>query len=487
MKVSILAFSCALLSCAAFGEEAYPATVEEGFESLFNGKDLRGWYGSTIFAVEPYQTTLSTGEIREENVLACVERPGRIDRGNLLTRKEYENFVLRFEVLLPENGDCGIGLRVPNPTVNAAFEGMGEVQILDDGGSKFYDAESRTPKLKAPYRYSGSVFGIAASRRDNVNKQIWGKEKNFAGNGSYMRRCGLWNFFEIRVIGSEIEVVVNGTLVTKTNVAGLKGDGDTLDARSHLGLQNKKGHIAILGASTNVLLRNIRVLELPKDAKMDGVCPKMTTKEIAGFTAYFNGDAEQLKTMWKGVTPSRKFDNPLVRAAADPDTLLEMQRTADFARDAHWHVRKGVLFFDGFRGGYSLATAKDFKDFELWADWRLLSVTGDSGLYLRGSPQVQIWDAHNQWGIGSGGLYNNVKNPSRALAIADRLVGDWNRFHVIMRGEKVTVYLNGVLVVDGVTLENYWNRAQAIFPEGQIELQCHGDPIEWRNIFIREL
>ena len=56
-----------------------------------------------------------------------------------------------------------------------------------------------------------------------------------------------------------------------------------------------------------------------------------------------------------------------------------------------------------------------------------------------------------------------------------------------MRGEKVTVWLNGVLVVDNVTLENYWDRKQAIFPKEQLELQCHGDPTEWRNVFIKEL
>ena len=120
-----------------------------------------------------------------------------------------------------------------------------------------------------------------------------------------------------------------------------------------------------------------------------------------------------------------------------------------------------------------------------------MSITGDSGLYLRGAPQVQIWDAHNQWHIGSGGLYNNqyakTGNLSKALKIADRQVGDWNRFHVIMRGEKVSVWLNGELVVDNVTLENYWDRSKKIFPSEQIELQCHGDPTEWRNVFIREL
>ena len=123
----------------------------------------------------------------------------------------------------------------------------------------------------------------------------------------------------------------------------------------------------------------------------------------------------------------------------------------------------------------------------MWVDWRIMSVQGDSGLYLRGAPQVQIWDANNDWGIGSGGLYNNKKNPDKALCIADRLVGDWNRFYIKMVGEKVTVRLNGAVVVDNVTLENYWDRQQPIFPCEQIELQCHGDPIEFRNIFIRDL
>jgi hypothetical protein len=116
-----------------------------------------------------------------------------------------------------------------------------------------------------------------------------------------------------------------------------------------------------------------------------------------------------------------------------------------------------------------------------------LTVRGDSGLYLRGSPQVQIWDPHNQWKIGSGGLYNNKKNPSQALAIADRQIGDWNTFYIKMVGDTVTVKLNGTLVVDNTVLENYWDRSQPIFPKEQIELQCHGDPIEFKNIYIREL
>ena len=471
---------CCLLDCGP-----YPETIDEGFVSLFNGKDLSGWEGSKKYAVETIDVKLNNGTVAKTPVIAYT--PGADGQcRNLVSEKEYENFVLRFDFMLPAGGDSGLGIRVPDSGVDAAYDGMCEVQLLDDGASDYYDAAAKKDKL-APYRYAASAFGIAAARRDNVGKQIWGKDANFAGAASYMRKPGMWNFMEVKVVGSEIEVHLNGYLVTKADVAQFKGDGDTPDGKKHPGLRNRKGRISFCGDDSTAKFKNVRVKELPRCAKMDGVCPKQTMKTPAGFTAYFTGDPAQLKTMWKGVTTDEGFDNPAKRQAATPAKRAEMQKKADAQRDAHWHVRNGNLYFDGYQGGYSLATAKDFKDFELWADWRTMSITGDSGLYLRGSPQVQIWDVYNQWGIGSGGLYNNQKNPDKPLAIADNVVGDWNRFHVIMRGEKVTVWLNGVLVVDNVTLENYWDRSKPIFPVEQIELQCHGDPTEWRNIFIKEL
>ena len=487
--MAFLAAGAALVGgcCGICGGGSYPETVDEGFVSLFNGKDLTGWYGSQMYGVETIDVKLNNGTTKKEAVLACLPgRKAKGDRGNLLTVREYRNFILRFEFLMPENGNNGLGIRTPGPEVDAAYSGMCELQLLDDGGSSYYDAAAKKDKLK-PYQYTGSVYGVVPSRRDNVGKQIWGKDKNFTGGGSYVRKPGMWNFEEVRVIGSEIEVYLNGYLVTKADVSAFKGDGDTPDGKKHPGLHNAKGHIGWLGHGHAVKWKNIRIKELPDDAKMSDVCPRAKAKAPAGFTAYFDGDPAQLRTMWKGVTTDEKFDNPAVRQAATPAKRAEMQTKADAQRDAHWSVRNGSLFFDGYKGGYSLATKKDLKDFELWADWRILSITGDSGLYLRGSPQVQIWDAHNQWGIGSGGLYNNQKNPSNALTVADRPVGDWNRFHVIMRGEKVTVWLNGVLVVDNVTLENYWDRSKPIFPVEQLELQCHGDPTEWRNVFIKEL
>ena len=465
----------------------YADTVEEGFVPLFNGKDLTGWFGSSAYGVETNAVKLNNGTVKQEVVLACYpERKGADDWGNLLTEKEYRNFILRFEFVMPENGNNGLGIRTPCPKVDAAYAGMCELQLLDDGGSAYYDKDAKKDKLK-PYQYTGSIYGIVPSLRDNVDKQIWGKDKNFTGGGSYVRKPGMWNFEEVKVIGSEIEVYLNGYLITKGDVSQWKGDGDTPDGKKHPGLHNAKGHIGWLGHGHHVMWKNIRIKELPDNAKMGVVCPCQKAACPEGFTTYFDGDPAQLKTMWKGVTTEEKFDNPKVRQAATAEKRAEMQKKADAGRDAHWSVRNGNLYFDGYRGGYSLATYKDLKDFELWADWRTMSITGDSGLYLRGAPQVQIWDAHNQWGIGSGGLFNNQKNPSQALKIADRPVGDWNRFHVKMVGEKVTVWLNGELVVDNVTLENYWDRSQPIFPVEQLELQCHGDPTEWRNIFIKEL
>ena len=462
-------------------DAAAPATNADadGFVSLFNGKDLTGWIGATkTYGVDP----------KEPGVLQCFpDRAGAGGGGNLCTEKTYRNFVLRFEFCMPTNGNNGLGIRMTDVDKDAAYYAMCELQLLDDGGDWYYDAKHGMDKLHA-YQYTGSVYGIVPSLRDNIGKQIWGKEKNFADGGSYLRCAGLWNFEEVRVIGSEIEVYLNGILITKADVSKFKGDGtDTPDGKKHPGLHNMEGHIGWLGHGHNVKWRNIRIKELPDCARMDAVCPCSVKKCPAGFTALFDGKPEQLIANWKGVTTREKFDNPIVRQAAKPAKRADMQKFADEHMVKHWSVRNGVLFFDGFRGGYSLATKKDYKDFEMFVDWRILSVTGDSGLYLRGSPQVQIWDAHNQWHIGSGGLYNNKKNPDKALTIADNLVGSWNTFRVKMVGEKVWVWLNGQLVVDNTTLENYWDRSRPIFPVEQIELQCHGDPVEFRNIFIKEL
>lgn len=194
-----------------------------------------------------------------------------------------------------------------------------------------------------------------------------------------------------------------------------------------------------------------------------------------GFIALFNGKD---LTGWKGLVAS-----PPVRAKMSPEQLAEAQAKADEKMRAHWKVEDGVLVFDG--KGDNLCTVKDYGDFELLVDWKILP-KGDSGIYLRGTPQVQIWD-HNSNPVGSGGLYNNQKHPSKPLQCADNPIGQWNTFRIKMIGENVTVWLNGKLVVDNVVMENYWERDKPIYPTGPIELQNHGNTLYFKNIFLREI
>ena len=202
-----------------------------------------------------------------------------------------------------------------------------------------------------------------------------------------------------------------------------------------------------------------------------------------GFVALFNGTD---LSGWKGLLKGPN-DNPAKRAALTPEELKKFQNEADEDMRAHWKVEDGALVFDG--KGRSLCTAKDYGDFEMLVEWKIKK-DGDSGIYLRGSPQVQIWDTERpNAGVGSGGLYNNQKkeNPSKPSKKADKPVGEWNTFRIFMMGDLVTILLNGELVVDNVVMENYWERDKPIYPTGQIELQNHGNTLYFRNIFIREI
>ena len=198
-----------------------------------------------------------------------------------------------------------------------------------------------------------------------------------------------------------------------------------------------------------------------------------------GFVSMFNGKD---LTGWQGLV-----ENPLARAKMRPAELARKQAEANKKVPLNWSVRDGMIWFSG--KGDNLCSVKEYGDFEMYVDW-LISKEGDSGIYLRGTPQVQIWDTSRVDAgaqVGSGGLYNNKINPSKPLKVADNPVGDWNTFRIIMIGEKVSVWLNGELVVDDVILENFWDRNIPIFPKGAIELQAHGTDLAFRDIFVREI
>jgi len=198
-----------------------------------------------------------------------------------------------------------------------------------------------------------------------------------------------------------------------------------------------------------------------------------------GFKPMFNGKD---LTGWQGLV-----ENPVVRAMMKPAELAKKQIEADKKVPGNWSVKDVCIWFTG--SGENLCSIKEYGDFEMFVDWKI-SKAGDSGIYLRGSPQVQIWDTSRVEAgaqVGSGGLYNNLINPSKPLKVADNPVGDWNTFRIVMIGEKVSVWLNGELVADNITMENYWDRKIPIFPKEAIELQAHGTDLAFRDIYVREI
>ena len=205
-----------------------------------------------------------------------------------------------------------------------------------------------------------------------------------------------------------------------------------------------------------------------------------------GFTAIFNG--ENLDG-WFGLG---HFDPRQLAAMSDEERAAKKkQDLADAVQ--HWTVENNELVNDGH--GVYLTTEREYGDIELMIDYKTVALA-DSGIYLRTTPQVQIWDfteAGGKWNLdadkGSGGLWNNSpgtpgKNP---LVLADKAFGEWNHFHILQTGARTTIYLNDQLVVDHAIMENYWDRSNPLAPKGYIQLQTHGGEIRWRNIFLKEL
>ena len=204
-----------------------------------------------------------------------------------------------------------------------------------------------------------------------------------------------------------------------------------------------------------------------------------------GFAALWNG--HDLDGWWGATT-----EDPRQYLALDP-AAMEQKRLASMADiQQHWSVQNGELVNDGH--GLFLTTETNYGDFELLVDYKTVPLA-DSGIYLRGCPQVQIWDSteKDKFALGadkgSGGLWNNSpgapgKDP---LVLADRPFGEWNHFRIVMAGSRVWVWLNGRQTVNGAVLENYFDRKLPVPPRGPLQLQTHGGEIRWRNLFIREL
>ncbi len=247
----------------------------------------------------------------------------------------------------------------------------------------------------------------------------------------------------------------------------------------------------------NVFRFAIACLALAGSARAADKAGPDDNKAPAGYTLLFNG--KDLSN-WHGAVAINERSKP-------QEALVQLQDKANKLASETWAVQDGILVHTpkidakGKKSGVSLGTAKDYGDFEFLIDWKI-EEAGDSGIYLRGNPQVQVWDSeHLPKGLeadantGSGGLWNNPlpkgvdpKSIGKVpLKKADKPVGEWNTFKMTMKGDKVTIHLNGELVVDNAALANYWDKGKPLPPTGPIELQYHGDKLWFKNIYIKEL
>ena len=387
----------------------------------------------------------------------------------LLTDSEYSDFVLRFDFRLAPGTHGLIGLRsqFQSPAdLNAAhFPGL-VLSLNDDNATT------------APHDRHGSLVGVAAAMP------------------GALKPAGQWNTQEIRAQGRRITVSLNGRTVVDANLNALR---DPAILRNHPEVFRPRGQIVFIARRGTLQLRNARIAQLPR-ARFPN------EPATHGFQALFNG---QDLIGWQGEL-RRLVDytnNPgPTLASLTADQKATKQKEANRRMREHWSATDGELIANG--RGDNLVTTSQFGNFELQLDWRT-SRRGASGIFLRGQPQVQIWDPLEgpaNAAVGSGGLYFGTNLPPVApLRRADRAPGQWNRFRIILLGDRVHVFLNDQLVLRDAQLKNYWAPGQPIPSRGPIELQNYVDPKHrlrpedlsgskiqgnanrFRNIFIREL
>jgi hypothetical protein len=192
--------------------------AERGFTDLFNGKNLDGW--TLVGGKGP-------GYVVEKGILVCPADGG----GNLLTEKDYANFILRLDFKMEPGGNNGVGIRAPL-SGDVAYSGM-EIQILDHDNPKY--------KSIQPWQRNGSVYHLIPAQKDAL------------------KPAGEWNSYEITANGKKITVKLNGTVITDGDLSTIT---DPAVLAKHPGIQRTAGRVGFLGHGTRVEFKNIRIQEL---------------------------------------------------------------------------------------------------------------------------------------------------------------------------------------------------------------------------------
>ncbi len=404
----------------------WAAAAEPGMRPLFNGKDLTGWTGE--------------GYVVEDGAIVCTPQ-GR----NLMTEEIFTSYILDFEFKLPPGGNNGLGIHYPGQG-DSAYTGM-ELQILDHTAPQYKDLKD--------YQFHGSLYTLAPAAKTGL------------------KPVGEWNHQRVSILGPAIKVELNGQIILRTNL-----DDINQQFPNHEGAKRRSGHLGWLGHGDRVAFRNIQIMEYPPAANVAGV-------KAGGFTQLFDGKS---LAGWK-------------HGAGTP---------------TNWTASNGILKHNGKAGEITdLWSEKSYGDFTLVFDWRwsgrgplmkrpILQPDGtekknpdgtpdmleveelDSGVYVRGNSksQINLWN----WPAGSGEVYGyrtaGDSTPAVRAAVtpklkADSRLGEWNRMMIAMKGDVLTVTLNGRVVVENAQLPG-------VPASGPIALQHHGGAIDFANIWIKE-
>lgn len=413
MKTLFHTFGAALVCSAALATSMSAAPAAATARALFNGKDLSGWKGE--------------GYVVEDGAIVCTPQ-GR----NLMTEETFADYRLTFSFKLPPGGNNGLGIHYPG-TGDGAYAGM-ELQILDSTHPKYKDLKD--------YQFHGGLYTMAAAKQ------------------GALKPVGEWNTQVVTVHGSRLDIVLNGKKILDVNL-------DEMAAKhpQHAGVKRRSGHIGFLGHGDRVAFRDIRIEEIAPAAD----------PAAASFKPIFDGAT---LNGWKHT----------------PDTT-------------NWVAANGILKHNGRKGAVNdLWTEKTYKDCTLSFNWRwsgrgpvmprpVVQPDGsdkgtveveelDSGIYLRGNTksQVNLWN----WTVGSGEVYGyrtdgsmpaEVKAGVTPKAKADKPPGEWNHMVITLKGEELTVTLNGRLVIDKA-------RLPGIPAEGPLGLQHHGGAIDFANLRV---
>jgi len=415
----------------------FTVPADAAFEPLFNGENLDGWVNVNC---APETWTVRDG------MIVCTGVP----TGVLRTVDMYENFVLDLEWRhLNKGGNAGLFVHADAlPAPGIPFPRSIECQILDGN--------------------QGDIFGIAGAVLvpDKPHPKGWSRA---LPSEERMNPTGEWNHYRVVSRHGMLTLAVNGKIVTRA-----------------FNLSPRRGYICLESEGSEIHFRNIRIQTLP------GGDPHHTVRAEfdKGFRSLYNGlDLDG----WKRVP----------------------------GNDGHWTAKDWILDYDGkseaFDDDRHLWTAKSYRNFILMVDWRQpaepkeepvpvilpdgsiatdgdgneMTITvldaGDSGIYIRGVAkcQINIWN----WPVGSGEIWGyrtdeamppDVRRGATPIVNADNPPGEWNRFIITVVDDRVTVELNGKTVIDDA-------RLPGMPSTGPIALQHHGDPIQFANIFIREL